>query len=172
MLGKEVIDDNAHVGGNEFRFFGAIGLGDGGVGDDIVLQVQDADVALRALHVFADDVFALLDGADDGGIGGGTANAELLELMHQGGLVVALGCGGVAFGSCYLLCREDIANGEGRQHSGAFLCGVVLIRRFAIDAQKAVEGDDFARRCEKLFRPFHGHGDGCLLQLSIGHLRS
>lgn len=51
-------------------------------------EVADGTAQLRGDKglIFQDDVVAIHQGADDGGIGGGPANAEFFEFAHEGGL--------------------------------------------------------------------------------------
>ena len=147
MLHEEVVDDGADVGGQQLAFVRAGGLGAHLLGDLLALQQEDAVLVLLAFLVALDDIFALLDGRDGGGIGRRAADAELLELMHERGLGVALRSDAVALGGADFAACQLLALAQRRQHVGKLvgcLLLVLVVLRLAIDFQETVELDDLA----------------------------
>ena len=94
-----------------------------------------------------------MNGGENGGIGGGAADALLLQRLHQGGFGEAgRRLGEVLLGQQFVQ-LQDLAPGQGRQGGGRLFLGLV-VPAFLIDFQKAVELQDGAGSPEEI-------GSGC-----------
>ena len=113
-------------------------------------------------------VFALLYGGDGGGVGGGASDAQLFELFHQRGFVVAQRAGGVFLGGNHSDALQLFAHAHGGQHAFA-LTFDLFVHGGVVHLHEAVEGHHFALSLESAVAAVHG--DNGLLDFGICHLR-
>ena len=96
ILDEVVRDDDADLLREELAALRAHGLGPGFLRDRPVLQVEVRHRHLHAVLVALGDIAAGGgEGADDGGVGGRTADFQLFQLLDEGGLGIALRRNGV-----------------------------------------------------------------------------
>ena len=108
-------------------------------GDEAAAILGDEAAVLEA------DVFAVAEDGEDAGVGAGAADAELLHFFDQAGFRVARrGLGEVLVG-VGALAGDRVTLVHGGQHA-AFVGGAFwsVVNIFAVELEKAVEGDDGA----------------------------
>ena len=124
------------------------------VGDDVahLLRVETA--------VVLTDIAPVLDGGNNRGVGGGPADAALLQFLHQTGFGVARRRLGEVLVGVHLIDVEHVALLEIGQH------GVLgaLARRLGLDAGPAVELDDAAAGLELVAVGLGGDGGAQVLR--------
>ena len=133
---------------------------------EMVAQLGTDDVAQiggREVLVFQPHVFAFLDGGNDGGVGGGAADAQLFQFAYQRGFGVARGGLGELLFLLQLLERDHLAFLERRQ--GA----VFFIGALGHDGEEAREKLAFALGLP-LARAA-GERDRGVVEAGGGHLR-
>ena len=122
------------------------------------------DIAIFAFAFAFFDVAARLDGGHDGGIGGRTADAELLELFNERTFGVAGGGFDESLASSEFYMLGGVANGEIRK---------LEVFGLAVDFEETVENDDFATGDKDTGSGFWvvgGEEDGGFGDLGAGHL--
>ena len=167
---QEVVHHEAHVGGYELVFLGPRGLGVRFVADGAGRKRQHVDGARFSLLFPLDNIFALLDGRDGGGVGRRTADAQLLHLVDERRLGVARRVLRVALLRAYLGGRELHALGHGGQQAPLGLVLVVGVVALAVDAQEAVELHHLARGRKLLPAAAHVDYGRRFFQFGVGHL--
>ena len=90
-------------------------------------------------------IVALLQHREDAGVGRGPADAEFLEPLDQGRLGEARRRLGEMLVGPDLAAVQGVVGGEGGQHAVAIVVPGAVVAAFAIEPEKAVEGDARAR---------------------------
>ena len=129
-------------------------------GGELVVD-EVLEVALQQLHhgkgqegrhqgrALLEHVPTVEDGADDRGVGGGTADLPILQFLDQGRLGVARGRAGVVPLGLQVLGLERIAfHHLGQATFTVVQVGGRVIGTLDVGLQEAVEGDDLAGRAE------------------------
>ena len=128
-------------------------------------------VAFHAGLLPLDNIFAVLDGRDCGGVGRRASYAQLLHFLHKRSLGVTRGCEGEALGGGDVIESQCIAGGHAGE-GGVAVGGLVLVvASFQVDAEETVKLDHLARSGEVLVAVADIDLGGGLLELGVGHLR-
>ena len=109
---------------------------------------EGREVGVRALPQKR-GVAAVHDRADDRGVGGGSADALLLEHLHQGGFTEPRGRLGLVTEGLHLLRFRSIAHRKGwQEHLLAFQSGIRVVTALHVGAEEPREVDPLAARAE------------------------
>ena len=160
LTGLDLVELLFHVGG-EFHA--------DDIGEPVHHQAVDdlAELGRRELFIGLDDIFAVLDGGDDGGVGRRTADALLLHRTHER----SFGIAGRRLGKVLLLVeacgRERFAGGQVRQRRVELF--LLVVAAFLIDGGKAGEFHALVRGAENM--PAAGGLDGRHVVQGVCHLR-
>ena len=162
VLGEEAGDELADGGGDEFAFVGAGFFGGSSMVDLTALKGELNDGAGLAFGGAFLDVAARLNGGENGGIGGGAADAEFFKFFDQRTFGVAGGGLGEGLAGGDFDGGELVAGGE----SGEF-----FVFGTAGDFEEAIKDNDFAFGFKEVFRDGGGGDfDGGFLGDGVGHL--
>ena len=170
MLHEEGVDHASDVGGEEFALLGVAFFNALGALDLAALEAEGNDVVGFALAVFLDDVFAFEDGADGGGVGGGSADTKVFELLDEAGLGIARRVLGVVLDGVAAFHDHEGAFGEAREHGGGLLARVFVVSALEVDFEEAVELDLLAGAAESHIGAGYENFDFGLLDFGVGHL--
>ena len=112
-------------------------------------------------------VFAVFQGFDDAGVGGGAADAELFQGLHQRGFVEAGRRLGEVLLAVEFVYRQGVAHGQFGQLFVVFVL-VVFIVPFLIHAQEAGKYEHLAGGAEHAFAHADVYGGG--VEFGFHHL--
>ena len=170
VLDEVVGDDDADLLGEELAALRAHGFGPGLLRDGAVLQVQVRHRHLHAVLVALGDIAAAGgEGADDGGVGGRTADFQFFQLLDEGGLGIALrGNGVLALGGDALLLHAvaDVEFGEDQ----VALFGLLVVPAFQVHLHETVEQHLGSLDGVALAPAVGGDADGGVHHAGLAHL--
>ena len=162
VLSEEAGDKLANGGGDELAFVGAGFFGGSSLVDLTVREGELNDGAGLAFGGALLDVAAGLNGGENGGIGGGAADAEFFKFFDQRTFGVAGGWFGEGLASGDFDGGELVAGGEG---------GELFVLGATSDFEEAIKDNDFAFGFKEVFRDGGGGDfDGGFLGDGVGHL--
>ena len=117
------------------------------------------------------DIFAVFERAENGGIGGRTANAQLFHPLDQRGFGEARWRLGKVLVGLDVLGRQPLAFAHRRQAAGVLVIALV-VAGFGVELQKTLEFDHLTRgaQIQRAARRNRGDLDGGALQLGRFHL--
>ena len=183
IRGQKIVDNQTHIGGKQFGFFGTIHFGFHMPCYLTPFQVQFNIFSGFPVTPLFGYIFSLFDGGNRGSIGTGSSDAHLLQFFHQAGFCVAGFRPGKAL-TGFNLVEFQLFSGfhKGKQFFiSAFLFFIGFgIGVFDVHLQKSIEFNYFA--CSLIMKLFSilqfqictgifANGDNGALQFGIGHLR-
>ena len=167
-----VVDDHADVRRRKAVLLLAVAFREVFRGELVAREGHLYVAAFLPLLVLLDHVAAIDDRRDGRRIGRGASDAQFFEALDQRGFVVTRRGLREALRGGDLRRKQFVALGHLREQPFAAFGGLVVVRGFGVEAQEAVEADDFARGDELLRRPRHVDHDGRAVEFGADHLRS
>ena len=166
-----VIHDHTDIGGCQAALLLTDILREHLALDALAVEGQLLVCALYALLVLLDYITTIDDGGDGRCVGRRTANAQLLQTLHEQRLVVARRCLSESLRSHDRLRRQLLTDRQCGQHTLRCIGSLIVIGRFRIELQETVETNNLARCNELSLTIVHINRNHRAVDLGSHHLR-